>query len=94
MAAILSLPQCVKRCVTLKLKYAIFKEVSKDQGETLVLEKVWPQAADVLLPETKMNQSNDAGVITPRWVNTLRATQNGRLFTGDIFKCIFLNENV
>ena len=26
--------------------------------------------------------------------NTLRPTQNGRCFPDDIFKCIFLNENV
>ena len=26
--------------------------------------------------------------------NTLRPRQNGRHFPGDIFKCIFLNENV
>ena len=29
-----------------------------------------------------------------RQVNTLRPGQNGRHFTDDIFKCIFLNENV
>ena len=29
-----------------------------------------------------------------RWVNTLRPRQNGRNFADDIFKCIFLNENV
>ena len=29
-----------------------------------------------------------------RWVNTLRPGQNGRHFADDIFKCIFLNENV
>ena len=29
-----------------------------------------------------------------RWVNTLRQRQNGRHFADDIFKCIFLNENV
>ena len=28
------------------------------------------------------------------WVNTLRPRQNGRHFADDIFKCIFLNENV
>ena len=28
------------------------------------------------------------------WFNTLRPRQNGRHFPGDIFKCIFLNENV
>ena len=27
-------------------------------------------------------------------VNTLRPRQNGRHFAGDIFKCIFMNENV
>ena len=27
-------------------------------------------------------------------VNTLRPRQNGRYFPDDIFKCIFLNENV
>ena len=26
-----------------------------------------------------------------KWINTLRPTQNGRHFTDDIFKCIFLN---
>ena len=29
-----------------------------------------------------------------RWVNTLRPRQNGRHFADDIFKCIFLSENV
>ena len=40
-------------------------------------------------------------LITPSWVtygvtvvNTLRPRQNGRHFAEDIFKCIFLNENV
>ena len=28
------------------------------------------------------------------WLNTLRPRQNGRHFPDDIFKCIFLNENV
>ena len=28
------------------------------------------------------------------WFNTLRLRQNGRRFADDIFKCIFLNENV
>ena len=32
--------------------------------------------------------------MTPQWVNTLRSKQNGRHFPNDIFKCIFLNENV
>ena len=28
------------------------------------------------------------------WLNTLRPRQNGRHFADDVFKCIFLNENV
>ena len=33
-------------------------------------------------------------VIYYEHINTLRPRQNGRHFTDDIFKCIFLNENV
>ena len=29
-----------------------------------------------------------------QWLNTLRPRQNGRHFADDVFKCIFLNENV
>ena len=36
----------------------------------------------------------DAGGIYKLPVNTLRPRQNGRHFADDIFKCIFLNENV
>ena len=32
--------------------------------------------------------------IRSHWVNTLRSIQNGRHFADDIFKCIFLNENI
>ena len=34
---------------------------------------------------------NQAGLCS---ANTLRPSQNGRHFADDIFKCIFLNENV
>ena len=33
-------------------------------------------------------------VTRPQWVNTLRLRQNGLYFTDNIFKCIFLNENI
>ena len=29
-----------------------------------------------------------------QWINTLRRRENGRRFAADVFKCIFLNENV
>ena len=36
----------------------------------------------------------DTHVTRPWWLNTLRLRQNGRHFADDMFKCIFLNENV
>ena len=33
-------------------------------------------------------------VFRPQWVNTLRPRENGRHFADDIFKCIFVNENL
>ena len=35
-----------------------------------------------------------SGVTQPGWVNTLRPRQNGRHFADDIFKLIFVNENI
>ena len=34
------------------------------------------------------------GVVRPQTFNTLRPRQNGHHFADDMFKCIFLNENV
>ena len=34
------------------------------------------------------------GVTGPQWINILRPRQNGRHYADDMFKCIFLNENV
>ena len=46
-------------------------------------------------PSRYLNQwSRLLYVARPQWVNTLRPRQNGRHFADDIFKCIFLNENV
>ena len=41
-------------------------------------------------PEAKASTA----MVSTRRVNTLRPRQNGRHFADDIFKCIFLNENV
>ena len=38
--------------------------------------------------------STPNGVKISRWLNTLRPRQNGRYFPDDIFKCIFVDENV
>ena len=37
---------------------------------------------------------DDCRQINRRWINTLRPRQNGRHFADDIFKWIFLNDNV
>ena len=50
---------------------------------------------DKPLSEPKMVRSLTHICFTwPQWVNTLRPRQNGRHFPHDIFKWIFLNENV
>ena len=50
---------------------------------------------------TKCISCPNNGSVRSRWldaplhlINTLRPRQNGRHFTDDIFKCIFLNENI
>ena len=43
----------------------------------------------------KMSSARMAAILSRgRWVDTLRPRQNGRHLPDDIFKCIFLNENV
>ena len=64
----------------------------------------WHQTRDNPLPETLISWCihRSTGVRIPRTsllppfslLNTLRPRQNGRHFADDIFKCIFLNENV
>ena len=41
-----------------------------------------------------LSESCDPGIFWNIIINTLRLRQNGRHFADDIFKCIFLNENV
>ena len=51
------------------------------------------RTGDKPLFKSMMTRFTEACVTRPQWVNTLRPKQNGRHFTDDIFKCIFLNEN-
>ena len=44
--------------------------------------------------ESGIHIREDAKSWTSRIINTLRPRQDGRHFPDDIFKCIFLNENV
>ena len=59
-----------------------------------LVRAAWPQVSSYYpshcLPRVYFVTSIDA----PQWVNTLRLIQNGPHFAVDIFKCIFLNENI
>ena len=44
--------------------------------------------------ESSLSDCSTAHDVHNKWLNTLRARQNGRLFTDDIFKRILFNENV
>ena len=59
---------------------------------------VWKMAAILSRPQCVNDSEGDriqclAYSSWYQWLNTLRPRQNGRRFT-DVFKCIFLNENV
>ena len=49
---------------------------------------------DVRIPLTDPPQQSMVGRTVGGSVNTLKPRQNGRHFPDDIFKCIFLNENI
>ena len=66
-----------------------------DDKSTLVQVMAWcPQAPSHYLSQCLPRPMSPNGVTRPQWVNTLRPRLNGRRFPDDIFKCIFLNENV
>ena len=52
---------------------------------------LWPCSSIENKPRSTRNAP---AVLVPLWVNTLSLRQNDRHLTDDIFKCIFLNENV
>ena len=63
----------------------------------LVQVMVWRRPCDKPLSEPMMVSllTHFLSLYTrPQWVKTLRPRQNGCHFPDDIFKCIFLNENV
>ena len=59
----------------------VSKKVSRNKGlDAVKSEHVWPRST-----------TNAVSILT--LLNTLKARQNGRHFTDDIFKCIFLNKD-
>ena len=55
----------------------------------------WRRPGDKTLSEPMMVRLPTHICVTrPQWVNTLRPGQNGRHFPYDVFKCVFLNENM
>ena len=61
----------------------------------LVQIMAWHRPGDKPLSEPMMvSLLTHICVTRPQWVSTLRPRQHGHHFPDDIFKCIFLNENV
>ena len=61
----------------------------------LVRIMAWRRPGDKSLSEPVMvSLLTHICVTRPQWVNTLRPRQNVRPFPDDIFKCIFVNENI
>ena len=54
---------------------------------------IWPITCHIS-PVTVTHVKNTDFMTGPAIFNTLRPRQNGRLFTDDTYKCIFLNKNV
>ena len=66
-----------------------------DDKLTLVQVMVWcHQATNNYMSQCWRSSMLPFGTIGPQWINTLRPRQDGRHFPDDIFKCIFLNEDV
>ena len=79
--------------MTNKLK---FIWVNIGSGDGLLLDGIKPSAEPMLTsPGNKFKESAQAAILFRNHsFNTLRPRQNGRHFTDDTFKHIFLNENV
>ena len=64
-----------------------------DDKSTLVQEMAWcRQATSYYLNHCWPRSPTPYGVTRPQWVNSSPPEQNGRYFTDNIFKCIFINE--
>ena len=60
------------------------------QAASHYLSQCWPRSVASL----GHNELRARLCLSQYWLNTLRPRQNGRHFPDDLFKCIFLNENV
>ena len=85
-----------KICVFwVKFHWGLFWRIYFDKKSSLFRVMAWHLFGAKPLPEPMMTHFIDACIITrPPRVNTLRPRQDGRHFPDDIFKSIFLNENI
>ena len=66
-----------------------------DDKSTLVQVMAWcRQATSHYLSQCWPRSMSPNGISRPQWVNILRPTRNDCNFANDLFKYIFLNENV
>ena len=91
------------KCIFLNENYKIPIRISLkfvpgspiDNIPALVRIMAWRRPGDKPLSELMMiSFFTHVCVTRPQWVNTLGPRQNCRYFAGNIFRCIFLNENV
>ena len=81
--------------ILFKISLKFVPKVWIDNIPALVQIMAWRRPGDKQLSEPMMvSLLMHICVTQPQWVNTLGPRQNGRHFADDIFKCIFLNENV
>ena len=81
--------------ISLKTSLKFVPKVRINNIPVLVQKMAWRLPGDKPLSEPMMDGSlTHIWVTRPQWVNTLRPRQNGRHIADDIFKCIFLNENI
>ena len=66
----------------------------KDMGKTDQYQTTTKSQDNLNLPYHVHDSWDARGPHLPTWIDTSRPRQNVRHFTDDIFKCIFVNENV
>ena len=72
--------QAIGAIVNISIQYYINIRAEYTQESSILNNVVW--------------KNTDVFFIVLRAINTLRPRQNGHHFADDIFKCVFLNENV
>ena len=81
--------------ISIKFSLKFVPKVPINNIPALVQIMAWRRPGDKPLSQPMMVRLPTHICVTqPQWVNTLRPRQDGHHFANNVFKCIFLNENV